>query len=130
MPLHTICNTFSDGELFNQQEHIPERHQVSDCESITGLRNDFCWFREGMEKRFERIENAQVAATRQRDQVLRLLQGLSDSVLFTLHGILLIYYKVFRTSSTSSFIIEYKSRLSTRLLIPHLMTFPLYRKRS
>ncbi|KAG2225079.1 hypothetical protein INT45_003279 [Circinella minor] len=80
-------NLFSDEDIFNQQEQVSLTNRFEISKDLNILKQDvhkleekFDKFKEDTEKRFERIENTLFAATKQREQIIILLQGLSDKV--------------------------------------------------
>ena len=73
-------NLFSDEDIFNQQEQVSLTNRFEISEDLNCPKQDFDKFKEDTEKRLERIENALFAATKHREQIITLLQGLSDKV--------------------------------------------------
>ncbi|KAG2212236.1 hypothetical protein INT45_009636 [Circinella minor] len=80
-------NLFSDEDIFNHPEQVSLTNHFEISEDLNILKQDvhnleekFDKFKEDTEKRFERIENALFATTKQREQIVTLLQGLSDEV--------------------------------------------------
>ncbi|KAG2214873.1 hypothetical protein INT45_003024 [Circinella minor] len=80
-------NLFSDEDIFNHPEQVSLTNRFEISEDLNILKQDvhnleekFDKFKEDTEKRFERIENALFATTKQREQIVTLLQGLSDKV--------------------------------------------------
>ncbi|KAI7859029.1 hypothetical protein BDC45DRAFT_594573 [Circinella umbellata] len=71
-------NLFSDEDIFNQQEQVSLTNRFEISEDLNCSKQDFDKFKEDTEKRLERIENALFAATKHREQIITLLQGLSD----------------------------------------------------
>ena len=73
-------NLFSDKDIFNQQEQTQQN--IYGSEDIVCRKDEVCKFMEEMEKRVENVENALFAATKQREQIITLLQDLSTKILF------------------------------------------------
>ncbi|KAI7846933.1 hypothetical protein BDC45DRAFT_527823, partial [Circinella umbellata] len=61
-----------------EQVSLTNRFKIS--EDLNYPKQDFDKFKEDTEKRLERIENTLFAATKQREQIITLLRGLSDKI--------------------------------------------------
>ncbi|KAG2221115.1 hypothetical protein INT45_008636 [Circinella minor] len=66
--------------ISNQKEKSLPKNYGNISEDFISLKDDFREFKEVIEKKFESIESELLAATKQREQIITLLQDLSDKV--------------------------------------------------
>ncbi|KAI7846904.1 hypothetical protein BDC45DRAFT_527961 [Circinella umbellata] len=68
------------GNISNQQEKSLPKNYGNISEDIIPLKDDFREFKENIEKKVESIESELLAASKQNEQIISLLQDLSDKV--------------------------------------------------